>query len=484
MKKCFCMLMVLFCLSSTIFAFCGCEKNVKVGCRYEINVEYNPENETLAGTSKCTFENWTDGAISVLKFQLYPNAYKKDALYKPIAQGKEESAYYDGESYGEMVISSVNNAKSWEVMGDDGNILFVYLQNELFPNEKVTLDIAFLLKVAKVNHRTGITPHTVNFGNFFPILCGIKNGGFYELNYYSTGDPFYSDCADYKVTVTLPKGYEVATSGEVVSERVLESKTKYTFTAEKVRDFAFVVARDYKVIQQEITGNTLYYYYYQDEQPEKTLEIMVEAFDFFEKQFGDYPYRSYALAQTKLCENGFEFPRLSLLADHLKQEEKPLEIAHEIAHQWWGMCVGSDQTEQAWQDEGLAQYSAILFLDAFEKYGLNKETATMQALKEYRDYYDVYGSVLGRTDTKMIRHLKDFIGDYEYRCIAYDKAVVMLNTLEKSIGEEKFIKGLRKYYKENQYKTVTYDHLIGCYEKVGADVRGFFESFLYGKAIL
>ena len=48
----------------------------------------------------------------------------------------------------------------------------------------------------------------------------------------------------------------------------------------------------------------------------------------------------------------------------------------------------------------------------------------------------------------------------------------------------KIIEFIRKYYKENQYKMVTYDHLIGCYEKVGADVRGFFESFLYGKAIL
>jgi hypothetical protein len=30
----------------------------------------------------------------------------------------------------------------------------------------------------------------------------------------------------------------------------------------------------------------------------------------------------------------------------------------------------------------------------------------------------------------------------------------------------------------------TPEHLIGCFEKVGVDARGFFESFLNGKAIL
>ena len=181
-----------------------------------------------------------------------------------------------------------------------------------------------------------------------------------------------------------------------------------------------------------------------------------------------------------------EYPCLSMISDALAQDktEQARAIAHETAHQWWYSAVGSDQIENAWQDEGLAEYSAITFFENYEKYGVTRENAVMEALKEYRSYYDVYGSVLGRTDTKMTRHLKDFLSDYEYKCLAYDKAVVMFDTLRKSVGDDKFFDGLKKYYKENKGKIATPESLIGAFERTGLDVNGFFDSFLSGKAIL
>ena len=84
----------------------------------------------------------------------------------------------------------------------------------------------------------------------------------------------------------------------------------------------------------------------------------------------------------------------------------------------------------------------------------------------------------------MTRHLRDFVSDYEYRCLSYDKSIVMFDTLRKSVGDKKFLAGLKKYYVQNQYKMAAPEDLIGCFEKVGLDVAGFFDSFLNGKAIL
>ena len=122
--------------------------------------------------------------------------------------------------------------------------------------------------------------------------------------------------------------------------------------------------------------------------------------------------------------------------------------------------------------------------EAYEKYGLTRDLLVAAALKEYRSYYDVYGSVLGRTDTRMSRHLKGYISTYEYRCIAYDKGVVMFDTLRKSVGDDKFFEGLRNYYKTCAYKVAQSGDLVAAFEKVGLDVQGFFDSFLEGKAIL
>ena len=472
------LILLIACTLGICYGFSGCKKEENVGSRYEITAEYLPESGTLAGTTKLTFENLGDNEISVLKFQLYPNAYRKDALYKPVSKAYENSAYYAGESYGEMVISSVNGAKGWEVLGEDENILYVYLERSLFPDDKVVLDIGFLLKLARVNHRTGITEHTVNLGNFFPILCGEKNGGFVECAYYSCGDPFYQPCAYFKVTFKAPKDYIVASTGALLSERTLESKKEHIFTADNVRDFALVISDKFETVQ------TITYYYYEDTKAKEVLATATEAFSYFEDTFGAYPYPTYSVVQTGFCLAGMEYPALTMLSDDLLSAELTHAIVHETAHQWWYAVVGNDQVEEAWQDEGLAEYSALLFFENYEKYEFTRETLVNKALKEYRSYYDVYGSVLGRTDTKMSRHLKDYLSDYEYKCLAYDKPLVMFDTLRKSIGDESFLNALKRYYKDNQFAIATPAHLIASFEKTGVDAHGFFDSFLSGKAIL
>lgn len=484
MKKILSWTLIIVCIMVYIPVLSSCKKTQNAHTRYEITAEYIPESRALAGTVKLTFQNPTENELSVLKFQMYPNAYRKNALHRPVSTTYNSAAYYSGESYGEMSISSVNGAKNWEIMGEDENILCVFLERSLFPGDKVVVDIGFITKLASVNHRTGITKKTVNLGNFFPILCGMRHDGFYETLYYSNGDPFYSDCADYKMTLSLPKEYTVACSGSIGEERMLESKKVYTMYAMNMRDFALVLSNGYRITSTQVEGKSIAYYYYADKSPQKTLETVKEAFIYFEKTFGEYPYDCFSVAQTGFCLGGMEYPGLVMVSDKLKERELSHVVVHETAHQWWYATVGSDQIENAWQDEGLAEYSTLLFFENYEKYGFTREGMMTEALREYRSYYDVYGSVLGRTDTCMTRHLKEYLGDYEYRCIAYDKALVMFDTLRKSVGDKKFLSALRKYYSANMFSIAQPEHLIACFEKVGLDVSGFFDSFLSGKAIL
>ncbi len=483
MKRCLIGILLMG-IITTIFPLIGCKSTPKVRTMYEITAEFVPESRTLAGAVKVTFENDTDSEISLLKFNLYPNAYRQEALIKPVSHAYRTQAYYEGESYGETVVSSVNGAKSWEIAGEDDTILYAHLERPLLHGDKVVLDIGFMTKLAKVNHRTGIAKNSVNLGNFFPALCGLKNGGFYECAYYPYGEPFYSDIADYRLTLTLPREYLVAASGVLENERRLESKTAYTFIAARVRDFAVTAAKGYDEITATVGNTELAYYFYDDKAPEESLQVAVDAFSYYTERFGAYPYPRLTLAQTGLCVESASYPALIMLSDGLSGMSKTHAIARSVAKEWWGCAVGSDNLENGWQSDGLSEYSACLFFEAYEKYGVSRESLVRDALKEYRSYYDVYGSVLGRTDTAMIRHLKDFVSDYEYRTLATDKAVVMFDTLQKSVGDKKFFSACKKYYARNGLKNATPAELIGCFEKSGVDVKGFFDSFLLGKAIL
>ena len=84
----------------------------------------------------------------------------------------------------------------------------------------------------------------------------------------------------------------------------------------------------------------------------------------------------------------------------------------------------------------------------------------------------------------MRKHLSEFVSGYEYRCIAHDKALVMFDSVRKSVGDKKFFTALKKYYKTNRFAMADVGALVGAFEKSGVDVHGFFDGFLNGKVIL
>ena len=157
---------------------------------------------------------------------------------------------------------------------------------------------------------------------------------------------------------------------------------------------------------------------------------------------------------------------------------------HETAHQWWYAMVGSNQIENAWQDEGLAEYSTLCFFENNPAYGFTRTGLVNSAKEAYRAYYSVYNQIFGDADTSMNRHLKDFVSDYEYVNIAYNKGLIMFDTLRDSIGDERFFAALKKYFSASCGKNVSPDALIESFTSTGVDLDGFFESFTEGKIII
>jgi hypothetical protein len=472
----------------SLFTLSGCEKSVEVYTKYEITAEYVPENNTLTGVMKVTFNNTTDNEISQLKFNLYPNAYREDALYKAVAPAYQKQAYYDGESFGEIVVSSVIGGAAWGIAGEDKNILCVELERSLFHGEKVVVDIGFSTKLAKVEHRIGVTRRGVNFGFFYPILCGFKDGDFFECVSYSDGDPFFADCAEYRLTIVLPREYVVAGGGQIIAEKGLESKKEYTMYATNARELAVFASEKFAVEKVRAGEKTLKYYYFDGlttaENAARRLAFVKDCFTFYSEAFGEYPYAEFSVIEGDFCYLGMEYSGAALVARGLEEGEFLRVAAHETAHQWWYAAVGSDQTLDAWQDEGLAEFSAALFFDARAEYGITRAGIAEAALKNYRAFAKVYGGAFGAVDGRMTRNLGEYLSEYEYRSISYDKGVVLFDSVYRSVGKKRFLKAVQIYYRENLFQMAKPQHLIGAFERAGADIGGLVEGFLSGKGVV
>ncbi len=472
-----------FLLSSIIFF--GCKSSEKEVSSYDIKCSF--QDNKLSASQTVTFYNDTEKVLDQLKFNLFANAFRKDAKYSPVSAGHKSQCYPNGVSYGGIEITAVTDgeqALEYKITGEDENVLSVYLTQQLFPGESVEVSIDFVTTLANVVHRTGVNDNTVNLANFYPILCAIDDNGFYECLYYANGDPFFSDVANYAVEFTVSDDYVVAGAGKLLESNLSKDLKIYKYQLNNARSFTMVLSKNYKCLTDNQTRIPITYYYYDDANPENSLEYAVKSLTLFENLYGEYPFETYTVVQTEFVQGGMEFSAFSMISDNLEEKAYGEVIVHETAHQWWQAGVGNNEIEYGFLDEGLAEYSVVCFYENYPEYGLNRSQLIKSSETTYKTYCTVSDKLFGKVDTSMIRNLKEFKSEYEYVNLAYVKPCIMYDYLRTTAGEQKFFNGLKKYYNENLYKIATPDDLISAFIKSGVDADGYLRSFFDGKAVI
>jgi aminopeptidase N len=122
--------------------------------------------------------------------------------------------------------------------------------------------------------------------------------------------------------------------------------------------------------------------------------------------------------------------------------------AHEVAHQWWHGVVGSDSRRHPFQDECLAQYSAMLYIA--ERYGA--ERARREADQQVAAGYHMM-RLMGREDAPVDRPASAFGDMLTYGGVVYGKGPFMYPALREELGDRAFFAALRGYVHENRFGT-------------------------------
>ncbi len=483
MKKLICLATVIITAFAAVFV-CSCaKKETAQRSEYDITAAYDAETRELTGRELFTFYNCYDNEFTQLKFNLYGNAFREGAKIKPVSDSIKQRAYYAGESYGSLTVSAVENCSGWSVDGEDENILTVVLLETVYPGQSVQIAIDYTLALAKINHRTGVAQGAVNLGNFYPQLCAYTSGGFLECPYYPCGDPFVSECADYKVTFDAPESFVVAASGREESASAADGRRKAQYSLTNARDFAIVLSEDFTVDSRVENGVEIKYYSL-GESDGSGLKAAAESLEYFGETFGKYIYPTYSVVETGFCYGGMEYPALSMIASGQQAQDTVYTVAHETAHQWWWGMVGSNQLDCGWQDEGLAEYSTLMFFENNPDYGYTRAAIVDGATRAYRAFFSVYSQLNGSVNTTMNRSLGEYSGEFEYANIAYNKALIMFDFLRKSLSDEEFTGCLKNYFDKYSGKIAPYEGLIAAFTSCGKDLEGLFSSFIEGKILI
>ncbi|MFW5972930.1 MAG: M1 family metallopeptidase, partial [Bacteroidota bacterium] len=200
----------------------------------------------------------------------------------------------------------------------------------------------------------------------------------------------------------------------------------------------------------------------------------------FEHQFGlRYPWSNYKqVAVREFTAGGMEHTTLSTMSSALQVDDRAVLdytgrnlIAHELAHQWLGNLLTSENWAHLALNEGFAQYFEEVYLE--EAYGpdhaqelaitnLEAYLAEAQTIRRpiiwygYDDPYEVYD-----------RH-------------TYNKAARVLNQLRFEVGEDAWWHGIQGYVRDNRHQNVDATDLQRSMEEAsGRSLEGFFRQWFH-----
>lgn len=472
----------------------GCKKNIDLNKTsknlntYTMQLELDAENHTLTGNQVLRYRNNTGTILDALCFHLYPRAFSEEAVNRPVTKLNEANAYPNGVSYGDIIVDKVSlNGNEIEATyeGTDKDILRIALDN-FRPEEWVEVSMEYHVTLPNINHRFGYGENTINLANFYPIVSVYENGQFACDPYDPNGDPFYSDMANYNVTITYPEGYTLAHTGSKVSSSTADGKVTDTLKAIVVRDFAMVLSDKFEVISDKINNVTVKYYYFDKENPQVYLQTAMDAIATFSELFGEYPYAEFSVVHADFVHGGMEYPMLVYISDDVTDSKDYKNvIIHETAHQWWYGMVGNSAYRHAWMDEGLTEYSTLLFYEKNEDYGVSIDEGILNSSKSYASFVALCEEVLGSCDTSMNRAVSEYDTEPEYVYMTYVKGMLLFDSLRDTIGDKKFFKGLKDYFETYQFSNVHPEQMIATFEKAcGTKLTSFFDSWLTGKVVI
>lgn len=425
---------------------------------YNIWLDIDEETNEVSCRQSVDIVNNYGVPLDDLKFNVHANAFDSK---KPLTCTSEEQDEYfpNGISFGKFELNGIyGNFKDYE-FDFDSNILTVNLNTPLQPSEKLSVDMQYDLQLPNTNGRYGFNDKGISLTGFYPMLCAMQDGNWIYDEFCPIGDPYFSDVANYEVTFALPGGWQYVASGRD-KQKNQDGEIIATCKAKNIRDFALILSPTLKKSETKFDNIEISYL---GEKPQ-TLELAKKALQTYSSLFGDYAYDSLAIADMPFTAGGMEYGGLCVINEALSGTTYEEVIAHEIAHQWWYSAVGSNNLTDAWQDEGLTNYSTYLYF--LQERNIDYAALMISdAYTQFHRFIDIQNSVGESAKGKLGDSLTNFPSNYYYTNITYNKSLVMWKYMQDTLGKAVLIDALKDYYSTYKFAIATPDNLFSSLDR-------------------
>lgn len=479
---------------------------------YDIQVKINPEDSTLSGVEKIVYTNNSPNSLPQLVVSLIQDVLKPGNVRDfdlpdfmlGLLNGGTKIEYL-------LVNGKAVDLNKGEEANLNGTNLFVNLPDPLAAGGKLNVEIAWKNKLTPHVGRYGFTDSTTCFvGYWYPKIAVYDDINGWDTHSFRGMTEFYSDLADYDVSVEIPADFAVWGTGilqnpkEVLPTEILKrydaaatatqtvtiignedwnkglkmNGGKWRFKASDVPDFAIVFSDHYvwesislPLDNRQVRISSLYHPV-SSESCKKVTALQRDVMKFFSEKSPGIPYPYPAFTSFFQIEpgGGMEFPMFANNGCPSQETWMTGLVAHEMHHTYFPFYVRTNERQYAWMDEGWADFMAGRAVSTLMN--------TPYTLKQHIEQKTDLESSLGTLDNLPLLTSTDYLSLSNYYYTSYNQPNFIYDELAEMLGEETFLKCMRGYMNRWKYKSPTpYDFFFSFNDLSGKDLNWFWKAW-------
>ncbi|MGH7510571.1 MAG: M1 family metallopeptidase [Gemmatimonadales bacterium] len=487
---------------------------------YRLQAELNPISKRLMGEGNLTYHNRSPDTLSEVYVHLLHNLFAPGARHNTDVPWSVEGVELNRvAAQGQELAPGDRETPGYEV---NGTVMRIRLPRQLAPGDSVTLGFQWKLRIPPDGApRGGQDGEAFYISYWYPQMAVYDDLGGWQIDQYFGNGEFYMGYGNYDVTLTVPAGWLVTATGELLNPaEVLSSQTRarldsasqatevvpvvtdsdrragistttgtggkltWRFRADTVRDVSWATSAKYlwdatnaEVGDADGDGRpdtAAVHSFYRPEQRvshwNQSARYSRHSVEFFSRYLSPYLYPHMTAVDGPRSCGGMEFPMMTCIGGQWDSLGLYEVTAHEIGHMWFPMMIGSDEKRYAWMDEGLTQFNqSQAMADIFE--GYDDET---QNRRSYLDFAE------GGNEIELMRHGDRYPTYMSYGVASYYKPATVLAALRGVLGEETFNQAFQEYARRWLHKHPSPPDLFNTFENVsGKDLDWFWRTWFF-----
>jgi hypothetical protein len=495
---------------------------------YDIRVTLDDVRHELTGSETLRWTNPSDSPVPELRLHLYWNAFRNNrSTFFRESGGRlrgdqaDEEAGFGSIDLTAMTWNGVDLLRNARFRSpDDGNpddrtVLSVPLPSPVGPGESAILEIAWKSRIPKVFARAGYVRDFYMIGQWYPKIGVLEPRGRrrrteagWNCHQYHANSEFYADWGDYRVSITLPARFVVASAGALAKETRSNGRKTLVFEQASIHDFAWSADPRYVVKEDvfdpardvapaelaraaKLLGRSesalmagfrpvkLRFYMQPDHVSQWTryADAQKWALAWFGLFAFPYPYAQVSCLDTPedgTGAMGMEYQTLYTAGTARALGIWPLTgvrpqemvVVHEFGHGYWYGLVASNEFEESWMDEGINSFTEYEMLD--RRYGGILSFPAGQTIRD-ADLGRLQ-TITARETDRLVTPSWKFATSGAYGRNSYARGATAVDQVRRLLGEEAFWRAFRAYAERWRFDHPSTEDFLDAFRAV-ADGR-------------